>query len=224
MRERQNSIVLRQASFHLCDYRMVLKEAVAEENAQRLSAVFEEIGCFYLPDELSLEEVLPICFSLLHFISSSISNSQLLFLQYDPMEELRTIVNASQAKEWLNDLKARIVRHWQTGTGGSNPTVERIIQYIYANPCEELSLQSIAVFFRLSPQYISNIFSKDSPVSFSEHVRLSKMRYAKRKLSENEISIREIAQMLGYSDPYYFSKVFKKTEGMSPKKFQATIR
>lgn len=209
-----------QSSFHLCEFRERLAQAFLNADADSLSRLFGEIVHRHMPPSLPLNEALSICFSLLHYTSITIANSQLLFTQYDPMEELRAITGSAQAVDWLRSLEARILVYFEKiGAANANHTVERIIRHIYGHPCDDLTLQDVAERFGLSPQYISNIFSKDSAASFTEHVRLSKMRYAKKMLTEGKAKIHEVSQALGYSDPYYFSKVFKKSEGQSPREF-----
>ena len=70
----------------------------------------------------------------------------------------------------------------------------------------------------LSPVYISKIFKDimgDSPINYLIRIRLSK---AKELLENSKLSIKEISEAIGYKDPYYFSKLYKKYYGISPSK------
>lgn len=88
----------------------------------------------------------------------------------------------------------------------------------------DISLNTISQNMYLSPVYISKIFKElmgDSPINYLIKIRLSK---AKELLKKEKLPIKVIAKMVGYNDPYYFSKHFKKFYGVSPAKFKNTYR
>lgn len=96
--------------------------------------------------------------------------------------------------------------------------VESITKYLTENYTEDISLYTLSKNMYLSPVYISKIFKElmgDSPINYLIQIRLSK---AKELLADSKLSIKSIAKMVGYSDPYYFSKLYKKYYGVSPNK------
>lgn len=102
--------------------------------------------------------------------------------------------------------------------------VKNITDYFEKNYMNDISLNTISQNMYLSPVYISKIFKElmgDSPINYLIKIRLSK---AKELLKKEKLPIKVIAKMVGYNDPYYFSKHFKKFYGVSPAKFKNTYR
>jgi len=98
--------------------------------------------------------------------------------------------------------------------------VQAIINYMNENYAKDISLSKLSQNMYLSSVYISKIFKEeigDSPINYLIQIRLAK---ACELLEQNRgLSIKEIAQIVGYQDAYYFSKLFKKYYGASPSKY-----
>ena len=60
-------------------------------------------------------------------------------------------------------------------------------------------------------------------LSFSEYITARRMQKAKELLKDDSRSIEEIANAVGYHDYFYFTKVFKKTQGISPSKYRKSL-
>lgn len=98
--------------------------------------------------------------------------------------------------------------------------VKNITDYFEANYMKDISLYTLSKNMYLSPVYISKVFKElmgDSPINHLIKIRLSK---SKELLEDDSLSIKTIAKMVGYDDPYYFSKLFKKHYGVSPTKIR----
>lgn len=101
--------------------------------------------------------------------------------------------------------------------------VESITKYLNENYTEDISLYTLSKNMYLSPVYISKIFKElmgDSPINYLIQIRLIK---AKNLLEDSKLSIKTIAKMVGYNDPYYFSKLYKKYYGISPNKARKIV-
>lgn len=96
-------------------------------------------------------------------------------------------------------------------------------QYISDNLKENINLKDTAAKFNLSPYYFSRTFKKVFGCNFSEYLNLVRIDEAKKLLKDNSLSVKEICYMVGYSDPNYFSKVFKKYEGVTPTEYREKI-
>lgn len=83
-----------------------------------------------------------------------------------------------------------------------------------------LSLNEVAQAGGMSPNYFSGLFSQEMKQTFVEYVTNKRMEQAKRLLRETEQSASQIAAAVGYKDAHYFSFVFKKTVGMSPREWR----
>jgi AraC family transcriptional regulator, arabinose operon regulatory protein len=85
---------------------------------------------------------------------------------------------------------------------------------------QELSLDTLAHYSQLSKFHFSKKFKELTDTSPIQHFINMKMQYACSSLDNSNETIKQIAESLGYSDPYYFSRLFKKTIGMSPKQYR----
>lgn len=97
--------------------------------------------------------------------------------------------------------------------------VESVTQYIRQNLDRRLSLNEVAAVFSLSPSYLSQLFAKYAEHGFVETITKEKIAAAKTMLAGGELKIYEIAERLGYESAFYFSKVFKKEAGQSPREY-----
>jgi len=104
-----------------------------------------------------------------------------------------------------------------------NPGVSRAIQFMEQNLNKRLTLEEIAGEAGYSPSYLTTIFRKKtgySPLSYFSHLKISK---ACEYLDFSKMKIKEIAFLMGYSDPYYFSKDFQKKIGLSPRNYRNRV-
>lgn len=93
---------------------------------------------------------------------------------------------------------------------------KKVEQYIRENIKEELDLETISNNFNLSAYYFSRSFKEVMGCNLTDYINTVRIKKAKELLKRNEMSIKEIGYEVGYSDPNYFSKVFKKYEGYTP--------
>jgi len=99
--------------------------------------------------------------------------------------------------------------------------VKIILEYFDNNYMKNISLDDMSKNMYISSVYISKVFKEktgESPINYLINLRLEK---AKDLLISTESPVKAIAQSVGYSDAYYFSKLFKKYYGNSPCKFRS---
>ncbi len=97
--------------------------------------------------------------------------------------------------------------------------ITNVQKYIRNHIEEKAGLNEVAAIFGLSPNYLSVLFKKNCGIGFSEYTTQQKISRAKSMLLEQDLKIYEVADKLGFESAFYFSKVFKKVEGISPREF-----
>ncbi len=103
----------------------------------------------------------------------------------------------------------------------SGKFLRKALDYIDKNYDKEtISLNSVASQVEVSANYFSTIFSQGMQKTFIEYVTGKRMEKAKKLLQNTNHSSNQIANMVGYKDPRYFSFVFKKTQGLSPREYR----
>ncbi len=100
--------------------------------------------------------------------------------------------------------------------------VYKVIEYIKANYRKHLTLEEIAANTYLSKTYLSSLFKKETGYSISEYINIVRIDRSKSLLLEENLSIIEIANLCGFEDQSYFTKVFKNIVGITPKKYRET--
>ena len=101
----------------------------------------------------------------------------------------------------------------------NNYTIDRLILQLNQSYMEKWTVSSMADYCRLSSGYFSDSFKNytgKSPIHFLNDIRIEK---AKDLLSANTLTISAVAALVGFSDPLYFSRVFKKSSGIAPQNF-----
>lgn len=86
---------------------------------------------------------------------------------------------------------------------------------------EEISLNTVAASVNLSPNHFSTIFSQETGKTFIEFLTDARMDRAKELLRSTSMKTAEIAYAVGYKDSHYFSYLFKKTQGRTPREFRS---
>jgi two-component system response regulator YesN len=85
---------------------------------------------------------------------------------------------------------------------------------------KKVTLDEVAACVYLSPSYFSKVFKQEMEMSFNTYLNYIRIEMSKKLLSDPSIAIVDISNLVGFEDQSYFSKVFKKMTGLSPKKFR----
>lgn len=98
--------------------------------------------------------------------------------------------------------------------------VQKAIVYIDSDLTADLSLSAIANNLNISPGYLSAIFKKETGQTLTDHVNRKRIKNAMLLLETTKLQIQTIAQYCGIIDMQYFTKMFKKYTGTTPKKYR----
>jgi len=97
-----------------------------------------------------------------------------------------------------------------------NALISEITEYISENFSQEFTLDDISEKAGFSKYYFSKFFKASTGFGYKEFVLITRLREAKKLLSQTDLSVCEIAFQCGFNDSNYFSNIFKKKEGLSP--------
>ena len=95
---------------------------------------------------------------------------------------------------------------------------------IGADLSADLSLNSLAEALTLSPSYLSDLFHRETGQTLSHYINEQRMRLAAELLDSTALQIQTIARHCGVLDVQYFSELFKKHIGMTPKEYRKRSR
>lgn len=100
----------------------------------------------------------------------------------------------------------------------------QLISYMEQNYFKKISLGDLSRHVNLSGDYISRIFKKETGSSAMEYLNCYRIKKAKELLAYNDLKVQDVAAMVGYQDIHYFSRVFKKLEGISPSQYHKVMK
>jgi two-component system response regulator YesN len=141
----------------------------------------------------------------------------------DYISENINVVHFEDIKSSMNVKSASPVEFFKTERE-KFALFKKVEQYISDNLKEELDLEKTAAKFNLSSYYFSRSFKEAIGYNFSDYINMIRIKKAKDLLKSDSLSIKEVGYTVGYSDPNYFSKVFKKYEGLSPTEYKIKLQ
>ncbi len=107
----------------------------------------------------------------------------------------------------------------ESGFGSGNSNFLKIVQYIGQHYTKDISLISVADALSLNPSYVSQLFKKESGITYTKYLSALRIDKAKELLLNTNLSLAQISEAVGFNDYFYFLKIFKKATGISPGKY-----
>ena len=101
-------------------------------------------------------------------------------------------------------------------------TMETVLAYIDENFKRKLTLDEVAEKCYTSKYYLSHLFTRFQGVSIGKYILDKKIDESKKMLASSDFPVVAIAESLGFDDPSYYSRIFKKTVGTTPLQFRKT--
>ncbi|MNI38343.1 putative response regulatory protein [compost metagenome] len=126
-------------------------------------------------------------------------------------------------RDWSDKLMNRLAEVISKHQAPEKKTINDIVKYIEQNYQSELSLQDISSHFFVSREYISRKFKQDFGINFSDYLSNYRIDKAKQLMLNPHLRVQQIADMVGIHDVKYFSKVFKKQVGLSPREYRSNL-
>ncbi|MDG0809671.1 response regulator transcription factor [Cohnella rhizosphaerae] len=136
-----------------------------------------------------------------------------------PLDE-RGRLDLDRLETAFRDFLAAWSRRRAAASQQSQSAIPAVIRFIEQHYNKELTLQDIASQFYLSREYISRRFKQETGENLIDFLCRIRIDKAKLLLGNPLFKIAQVAEMVGYADEKYFSKVFKKLTGLSPNQFR----
>ena len=138
------------------------------------------------------------------------------------------ITEASSSRIQFSETAGMLVERWidyrdshiQTKHHMKIREAKKYINEEFVRP--DLSLNDVASYVNVSPNHFSTIFSQEAGETFIEYLTSVRINKAKQLLLRGNMKSSDIAFEVGYNDPHYFSYIFKKNCGMSPREFRSS--
>lgn len=144
----------------------------------------------------------------------------------DLLGQVRAYKTLEEVKVWLESLCMQLFEQVTLKMAQDvDSLMHRSELYIIDNyDNENLTLNDVAQQAYMSMNYFSGLFKQKKGLSFIEYVTRIRLEKAKELLVETNLKAYEIAAKVGYGDPQYFSVIFKRHHGMTPREYRASVR
>ena len=138
---------------------------------------------------------------------------------------LRTKIEDTTSSTKLEQIPNEICRKYcllikNYANPDSSRLTKDVISYIQLHMEEELSLSHLADHFHKNPSVLSSTFSKETGQTLTKFIQQTRVHEAVRLFNTTNLSVSEVAMIVGYPDFSYFSKVFSKIIGYSPREYR----
>lgn len=130
----------------------------------------------------------------------------------------RSLSSLQSNKDWHSYLESccmKISEFYQ-----SQQSMKKAKRYIELNYNRTITLEDAAASVNLSPNYFSNLFKATYGENFIGFLTKMRMEKARKLVLKNEYSLKEISFLIGYNDPNYFSRVFRRYYNSSPREYK----
>ena len=139
----------------------------------------------------------------------------------DYLTQVNALSDSHEIRDWFQDNMTSIAATIQhQAQEKDESTVARACKYIHENFYRELSLDDVSKEVNVSPYYFSKLFKEEVGENFIDYLTALRIKNAKELLRRPVLSIREAGLQSGYADPNYFSRIFKKHTGKTPREWR----
>ena len=154
--------------------------------------------------------------------SMNVSREKAASILGELSDPVRFVDSVDKAKDYITRiLKVLIEYRNQVSDKKYTEIIDKAREFIKAQyKNDEMSLQTVASYVNVSSNHFSAIFRKETGETFIDYLTKVRMDNAKDLLTCTSMKTSEIGFEVGYKDPHYFSYIFKKTIGMSPKEYR----
>lgn len=211
-------------SFHIGFLKKDLSQAVAQNDSGRLEEILDQVACLLKEHNPSRQQAVNACANLYFFLSSFFEDGEEPDFPYEVniMEKLGRLGTLGQIIQWINWFKEAVSRILERRRDTRVDRIAELVrEYVMEHYKERITLGQVAEALNISQGYLSTAFKKQSGESFTSYVSAIKIEKAKELIASHRYMMYEVSDLLGFDTPFYFSKVFKKVMGMSPKEYEA---
>ena len=199
-----------------------MEQAILSGNRGEVMQIFQQINEWFESSILSFKEkkksMVELATVLKHAAAYQLPQGKCLIDESELLESTKSVDLLSSINMFLNDLLEQI-----SGINEieNSPAIDKACKFIDNNFKNDISLEETASHCRLSSFYFSKLFKKRKKLTFIDYLTSRRIKEADKLLLETNLSIKEISTAVGYNDPNYFTRVFKRSHSTSPTTFRS---
>ncbi|OCT15180.1 hypothetical protein A8709_13840 [Paenibacillus pectinilyticus] len=201
---------------------MKLYEAIRLKNMPEISICLDDIQHKAALRKLTIRDAYRFYNAMMSFVYQYDEDEEPYLHSYEALMEMYPTVEAM-----LASIKSLIVQklEWESSsrpdTVDSRETTSKFVNWIKERYYENLTIHHLAEQFSFNPNYVSQLFQKQLQTTFTKYLLQIRLDRACLLLKETELTVSEVAEKVGYSDYFYFAKIFKKSFNLTPTQFRS---
>lgn len=220
----------RNAGFYRLDMNDRILDALRKKDKRRMNDIFKELcqevrkqNYSYDYSYMIFSGILATCLSYILDMNGSIE--KILGERFSPYQELQRKCSVSECVDWLKEIYEKTIDEFKdTRTRRADEIIQSVENYIRENFSDyTLTIEKIAEGVFLDASYIRRIFSKYMGCTISDYLTELRLKEAEKLLEKDNLTVSQIAERVGYTDPGYFAKCFKKYYGITPTSYMANL-
>jgi len=186
----------------------------------------ELLGRVYLQSYYNLDEVKARCIELVVVLSRTVTGAgaemgQIFHFSPDFLRRISGFTTIDSLCAWMSEILHDFIDTLFSYSSIKHAdAVYKTMSYIRAHWRERPSLEDIASHVYLSRSYLSMLFKQETGIGISEFINRVRIEQSKNMLTSTELSIAAIASECCFHDQSYYTKVFQRVVGVSPKKYR----
>ena len=146
---------------------------------------------------------------------------QIFGLNFKYLSQINEFTTVDELTYWLSGIMTRFtdcvfdlkdVKHIDV--------IYKAIDYIKRNYMKKIMLEDVANHVQLSPSYFCSVFRQEMKCNFNAYLNRIRIEMSKKLLMDNDIPLADVANLVGYEDQSYFTRVFRSRVGISPGKYR----
>lgn len=206
------------------EYQLVCR--VRNEDKMGAKRLLNEILAAILQQYDDLREIKTRALELMVVVSRAAAEGgaklkTLMTLNSHYVERFSQIDDVEELCNWMVAVTEQFIDCIKEGKkNSSSKAVQQAVEYIKANYRRKISIDEVAKACYLSPSHLSTIFKQELGCTILEFVTRVRIEEAKVLLRDPKYNVIEAAYSLGFKDPGYFTKVFKRSEGITPSEYR----
>lgn len=205
-----------------------LRIAICSQNAEKVRQYFKKFADYFSGRQLYQPQEIKDSYTRFLWTATSVSKEigHLSASESRHKQMIESILQAQNLGE-LNDVLETAAENLcssmaQENGSSENLTVKRAKSLIHEFYSDGITLEEIAHKLGITPEYLSTQFRKETGDTFSNYIRDYRIKKSKELLLGTQLKLYQISAQVGYSDPKYFSQVFKKAVGQLPADYRRT--
>lgn len=204
-----------------------LKMILQSSDKKGAQALLNELlGSIYVMARFDVELIKIRMIELLSVLSRATMDAgadpnEIIWFNTGCIREMQKCASIEEVSVWITGVLQQFIHYsFDFSSVKHSDTVYKVMDYIRTNYYNKISLDDIAQYVNFSKAYLSRIFKEETGENISAYINRVRIEKAKLLLSDQRCSLVDVANLTGFEDQSYFTKVFKSVAGISPRKFK----